>query len=74
MTAKTTEQNNKTTRAHRCRKWICSFQKWDSKGQGVVSECVKEVHRYKQSYKISQGDVTYLQYGASGYNNTILHI
>ena len=40
----------------------------------MVSECGKEVHRYKQSYKISQGDVMYLQYGASGYNNTILHI
>ena len=49
MTAKTTEQNNKTTRAHRCRKWICSLQKWDSKGQGVVNECVKEVQRYKLS-------------------------
>ena len=30
--------------------------------------------KVKQSYKISQGDVMYLQYGACGYNNTILHI
>ena len=73
MTAKTTEQNDKTTRAHRYRKWICSFQTWDSKGQGVANECVKEVQKYKQSYKISQGDVMYLQYGDCGYN-TILHI